>query len=370
MSRKLASIQKISKVEKHPNADRLEIATINDWKAVVEKDIHKEDDIVVYIEVDSLCPVTNPSFEFLAKGTKAKNTIIDGEEKVSYGYRLKTIKLRGQISQGLAIPVNELLIKTVKGKDILPYSPGWGKEMIVDFDETDIDKDVSEVLKIVKYEQPIPAHLSGEVKGAFPSFIPKTDEERAQNFGEVIDKLQGEVFYYTEKLDGASVTIYKKGGGIGVCSRNLELFDTPKNTIWEIARKYDLANNLTEGYAIQGEIIGEGIQKNPLKESKQELYVYSVYNINEHRYLDFEEFKEFIIKHGLKRVPIIEDSYILNTDVDGLLKLAEGESMLNKNAIREGIVFRPLKEKDVEIDGVLSRLSFKAISNQYLLKNE
>lgn len=351
--RQLATIQIVSEVQPIENADSIEKVKIKDWWVVSEKGNFKPNDFCVYFEIDSLLPVDNPAFEFLSKHTTPKTAIIDGEEHVGYGYRLKTIKLRGQISQGLALPLSsnvfpaDRICETVKEGD-----------------------DVTEMLKIEKYEPPIPAHLSGIVKGSFPGFLPKTDEERVQNLGGVVDKIQGEVLYITEKLDGSSVTIYKKDGVLGVCSRNLELMDTPENTLWEIARQYDLANILPDGYCIQGEIMGESIQKNTLKLKGHELYVFNVFKIDEHKFLDFNEFIKFCSDYKLKNVPIIDNGHNLDTGVEGLLKLADGQSLLNENAKREGIVLRPTVEKQVENDGVMMRLSFKVISNTYLLKNE
>ncbi len=350
--RQLASIQKIAEVLPIENADSIEKIRVKDWWCVAKKGELKEGDYCVYFEIDSLLPVGNPAFEFLAGSTKPKNVIIDGKEHVGYGYRLKTIKLRGQISQGLALPLS---------------SNVFGDRIYETVQEGD---DVTEMLKIEKYEQPIPANLAGKIKGRRPNFIPKTDEERVQNFGETIDKLQGETFYITEKLDGSSSSFFKKDGELGVCSRNLELLDTPENTLWEIARKYHLANVLPDGYCIQGEIVGQGIQKNHLLLDKQDLFVFNVYNIDEHRYLNFDEFVDFCAQRNLQTVPVVNSSFILNTNVEGLLELADAPSVINENTKREGIVFRPLVEKEVENDGVMMRLSFKAISNQYLLKNE
>ena len=351
--RQLATIQLIAEVLPIENADSIEKVRVKDWWCVVIKDAFKVGDFCVYFEIDSLLPIDNPAFEFMAKGNKPKDVIIDGVEHAAYGYRLKTIKLRGQISQGLALPLSSNVFS--------------GENIGIRVDE---GMDVTEMLRIVKYEPPIPAHLSGVVKGAFPGFIPKTDEERVQNLGEVVNKIQGVTFYITEKLDGSSATFYKRDGELGVCSRNLELKDTPENTIWEIARRYNLAEVLPDGYAIQGEIIGESIQKNPLKQQKQELYVYNVFMIDEHKYMNYTDFIDFCEEKNLLTVPVVHPSYVLDTDVEGLLRLADASSSLNSNVKREGIVFRSIEEKEMEHDGVMMRLSFKAISNEYLLKNE
>ncbi len=234
----------------------------------------------------------------------------------------------------------------------------------------EVGYDVSEILNIVKYEPLIPAHLAGKVKGFFPGFLRKTDEERIQNCADLLEKHRGEIFYITEKLDGASVTIYKKNGELGVCSRNLELLDTEDNTIWKIAKEKNLQEKLLDNFAIQGEIIGEGIQKNPLKSKGQELYAFNVYDIKNQRYLDFGDFITFCYNINIKIVPILDNEYVMNHTIETILKSAEGPSLLNPNVNREGIVVRPIKEDIDEINGSMSRLSFKVVSNDYLLTNE
>lgn len=354
--RHLATIEKIKTIVDIPNADKIECATIKDWKVVIEKDRYKIDELVIYFEIDSLLPVDNLAFDFLAKASKPKNAIIDDKEQIGYGYRVRTIKLRGQISQGLILPIS--------------LFPDIANKIKTDSTLYKVGTDVTEELGIVKYEKPIPANLAGVIKGSFPNFIPKTDEERVQNLGDVVNNIQGESFYISEKLDGSSVTIYKKDNILGVCSRNLELLDTPENTLWEIARKYNLSEILPDGYSIQGEIMGEDIQKNPLLLKGHELFIYNVFDIQNHSYLNYNDFINFCVRHDLKPVPIVNDTFTLNTNVDGLLELADDNSLLNTKVKREGIVIRPLIEKTVEINGILRRLSFKAISNKYLLKHE
>ncbi len=350
--RQLATIQKIAEVQPIEGADAIVKVRVKDWWCVAKKDEFLVDDLCVYFEIDSLLPVTNPAFEFLAKGTKPKTMVI--EEKTYTGYRLKTIRLRGQISQGLALPLRVLKI----------YSPVLGVNLF------NVGEDISEALEIVKYEAPIPAQLTGKVKGTRPSFIPKTDEERIQNIGKLIEQYQGKKFYISEKLDGSSASYYKKDGEFGVCSRNLSLIDTPGNTFWELARKYHLDEILPEGFAVQGEAVGHGIQNNPLCIEGHDLYIYNVIDLAENRYLDFDEFMEFCEEHKLKRVPIIDPNFTLSGSVELLLKLADGKSILCPTANREGLVLRPLEEVQEYIGGSMQRFSFKIISNDYLLKNE
>ncbi len=351
--RHLATIQKIAEVRPIEGADAIEAVRIKEWWCVAKKDEFKVDDYCVYFEIDSLLPVTNPNFEFLAKGNKPKTMNIDGKTYV--GYRLKTIKLRGQISQGLALPL-----------------PALFADANMDSSLYEVDNDVSESLDVVKWEAPIPAQLSGKIRGSFPGFLPKTDEERVQNLAEVVARQQGVTFYVTEKLDGSSATFYRHttiadGERFGVCSRNLDLLDTPGNTFWELAKKYELDTKLPEGFCVQGEAVGEGIQDNKLKIKGHDLYVYNVYDIKNAKYLDYIDFVAFCEKLGLKTVPVLDTAWLLTGTVEDLLKMAEGKSVIAPEVEREGLVFRPMQEKQEVIAGVMGRLSFKAISNIFLL---
>ncbi len=337
--RKLVTIEKILEKKPIEGADRIEAVRVRDWWVVSKKDEFKTGDLCIYFEIDSFLP-TRPEYDFLLKGSSPKKMIVDGQEKE--GIRLKTIKLRGQISQGLVMPISSFPVD-LKVQDI------W-----------EVGTDITEKLGVIKYEIPMPAELSGKVKGYFPGFIPKTDEERIQNMSKVLSS-----YYVTEKLDGTSTTYYKKDGVFGVCSRNLELVEGD-TTQWRLAKQYDLINKLPDNFAIQCELIGESIQKNPLKIKGQDIYCFNVYKIDWKKYLSYEDFIGFCKSLGVKTVPIINDNFSLPATVDEILKYAEGKSLLNSNVEREGIVVRPKIE--MELNG--QRLSFKAISNSYLLKYE
>jgi RNA ligase (TIGR02306 family) len=222
--------------------------------------------------------------------------------------------------------------------------------------------DVSEVLNIVKWERPMNAQLAGMAKGNFPSVIPKTDQERVQNLKkEIASATQaGMQFEVTEKLEGSSMTCYLIDGVFGVCSRNLDLKETADNTFWQVARELDIEGKMRgcgDGdWAIQGELIGPGIQGNIYKLSKPELYVFDVYNIREGNYLKPVYRRALIERMGLKHVPVIWSTWELS-EVDSILAQAEGRAWLNKDQEREGIVFKEVK----------GGMSFKAISNSYLL---
>ncbi len=328
--RKLASIQKVSALEPIENADAIEKATVLGWQLVAKKGEFKAGDLCVYCEIDSVLPERS-EFEFL-KPRKM---------------RIKTIKLRGQISQGICFPLS-----------ILPANT-----------EIKEDLDVTEILGIKKYEPPVPAALEGVAKGKIPSFIPKTDEPRVQVIQETLDNFKGEKCYITEKLDGSSVSYYINDGTFGVCSRNLELIETDENTLWNVAKQLGIENKLRSlngNYALQGEMVGEGIQKNTLNLKGQTVYFFNLYDIDQHKYLDFQQFYTTLDTLGLETVPVIDKNFELNNNIEQLVEMSIDRSSINPDAWREGIVIRPLQEK-YDKNG---RVSFKAVNPKYLLKYE
>ena len=341
--RKLATIRRIDTLRPIPDADAIECAVIGGWTAVVKKGEFKAGDLAVYCEIDSWIP--HALAPFLSKGKEPR--VFDGIA----GERLRTMKLRGQLSQGLLLPLSTVYC--------LPPTT-----------EVDImGDDVSEPLGIVKYEAPIPAQLAGEVKGMFPGWIQKTDQERIQNLKEEFDYWLGEqhVWEVTEKLDGSSMTVYLRDGEFGVCSRNLELKPSETNSLWKVAVRNDLELKLrraNRNLALQGELIGEGIQGNPYKQKGQEFFLFDIYDIDASKYLTPAERKAFVDEHDIKHVPVLAfGAELLDTlginSIDGILKFAEGKSVMGMiGCEREGVVF---KSKAMQC-------SFKAISNKFLLK--
>jgi len=332
MERKLASVVIVDDVAPIPGADMIEVATVIGWKLVIKKGAFAPGDAAIYCEIDAFLPVT-PDFEFLRKSSYRK--LGDTE-----GFRLKTMKLRGQISQGLLLPVNLLASNT--------YVQG---------------EDVAARLGITKYEAPIPAALAGMMKGGFPSFIPKTDEERIPNLSDQYDSFRHQLCYVTEKLDGSSVTYYYHQGEFGVCSRNLELLETADNTLWKVARQLNIAGKLAltgRHLALQGELIGEGIQGNPYGLHGQTIRFFNAYNIDTGEYLSMPDFLELMQHTGLQHVPVLDMAFQLPETIDQLLVMAEGMSVLSPDhslTAREGLVIRSADR----------RISFKVISNQFLL---
>lgn len=344
--RKLATIRVISDILPIEGADAIELAIVDGWKVVVAKNVgHQIGNKVVYCEIDSFLPI-EPEFEFLRKTSFKKMGEVEG-------FRLKTIKLRGQISQGLILPFQDA-IEVMKRRNGEVYS-----EML------EVGMGVSELLGIQKYEPPIPAELAGKVKGLFPSFLRKTDEERVQNLKTEYEewKASDKTFYVTEKLDGSSATFYIKDDVFGVCSRNLELLETEGNSFWKVARELDLENKMREfggDFSLQGELIGEGIQGNPYKIKGQTVRFFNVFDIEDSKYLTLPQFKFITNELGLETVPILDEDFTLPQSVDELLDYADAKSVLNPDFDREGVVIRSTDRT----------ISFKSISNKFLLKEK
>ena len=343
--RQLATVQTVADVQPIENADAIEKVRVLDWWCVAKKGELALNQPCCYIEIDALCPSSHPAFKFLGERSREVTIALENGGTAS-GYRLKTIRLRGQISQGLALPLATLGLEEW-------IEPGT---------------DVSADLGIVKWEPPISKQMAAIARGPFPSFIPKTDEERVQNLGETVRKHAGEVFYVTEKLDGSSATFYRTEERFGVCSRNLDLLEG--NMYWNVARSEGMEEKLPTGFAVQGEIIGESIQGNPLQRKGQRFYAFNVYDIDNGEFLDFEDFVSFCAVHGIEHVPVVFHGLALPEEVQKLVEMADNKSLLSPNCDREGLVFRPLKEQREEMRGSISRLSFKAISNRYLLKGD
>jgi RNA ligase (TIGR02306 family) len=345
--RKLATIQQIAKLEPIEGADSIERATIKGWQCVVRKGVFQVGDGCVYFEVDSLLPAS-PEYEFLRKSSY--NIRLNG-------HRIRTIKLRGQISQGLVLQFSEIPILAAR-----PKTDVW-----------DVGVDVTELLGVRKYEPEIHPSLMGDVKGAFPGFIPKTDEERIQNAPGVLTRYPDKLFVITEKVDGTSSTFYVNEGEFGVCGRNWELKDTEKNTYWEVARKLNIENrlrNFGKNIAIQGEICGPGIQKNKYALSEFKLFVYHVFDINSYRYFDHEELMKFCKNMSFDMVPEVEVNFNLAEKlptVEAAVSFSNAKSLLNPLSMREGIVIKSMVEST---DPELGRLSFKVINPYFLLKHE
>lgn len=349
--RKLATIRTIKEIKQINNADKICAYNVDGWWVVDTIDKYKVNELAIYLEIDSWVPTEIAPF--LSKGQEPR------EYNGVKGERLRTVKLRGQISQGLLLKVY----------DYPKVVSAFHKTRIIDPNKPE-HLDVTDILGIQKYEPPIPAQLYGTIKGYFPSFIPRTDQERCQNLSEKIqkwshDKVTWEV---TEKLDGTSMTVYIKDGVVGVCSRNLELKEDTSNSLWATAHSQgivDLMKKISESgelvdFALQGELIGEGIQGNPYKIKGHKFYVFDIYDIKSGKYLLSGDRLALCKEYEIYHVPVVFASTFISDDVMQILKDAEGKSFLNSTTEGEGLVYKSTSLAEVE--------SFKAISNRFLMK--
>lgn len=329
--RKLATVRRVTEIMPIQGADKIELAIVDGWKCVIKKGDFSVGDQAIYCEIDSFLPV-RPEFEFLRKSSL--KTMNDQE-----GFRLRTVKLRGQISQGLLLPISILKQQAPDGLD------------------------VTDELGIQKYEAPIPSCLTGQVIGPFPSRVQKTDEERIQNLASEYASFQGKTFYVTEKLDGTSFTAFVDQT-FGVCGRNWQYAEDDRNSYWQMVRQLELSQKMLDcgrRIAIQGELIGPGIQKNRYGLTKLELHVFNVFDLDAFAYLEKNQVNEVCEQLELQQVPFLAERSVPQT-IDEILALAEGKSVLNPETEREGLVWVCGSGND--------RISFKTISNKFLARYE
>lgn len=381
--RKLVTVRTIDAIEPIEGADAIELAVVEGWKVVVKKGEFKAGDRCVYFEIDSFLPTGNPAWQFLVdKSSREFEGVV--------GHRLRTIKLRGQISQGLVLKLDQV-------------------PAVTNFDR---DFDQAELLGIKKWEAPLPAELAGQAEGLFPSFIRKTDQERCQN-------LVNDIFQYDEqrvlidglapeqadqaailggrlavedgkvyslraakadqdaeyeislKVDGSSATYFHRNGEVGACSRNLQLKINEANagnTFVKMLLESGLDKALPQlgNIAIQGELMGPSIQGNREQFKVFKYFIFDAQNLDTGEYLTAEQRYELVAKlkdlgvdmTNVDHVPVLHRQAKLKDlglhSVKDLLAFAEGKSITHP--VREGLVFKRL-------DG---KFSFKAISNRFL----
>ena len=335
--RVMARVVRIDAINPIKGADQIEVAQIGGWKVVVKKGEYTADSLAVYCEIDSFIP--HSIAPFLTKPGQFPKVYNEVE-----GQRLRTIKLRGQISQGLLLPMS------VRGSD--------GLVVGALFTEGD---DVTEFLGVQKWEPP-QEFRSANAKGNFPYFIPKTDQERIQNLSRSLEKWNAEKHQWqiTEKIDGSSMTVFYKDGEVGVCSRNLELKDDGTSTFWETAKSEGLVEKLIaigKNIALQGELIGGQIQGNAYKVDKFQFHLYDIFDIDAQQYLTPKDVEGTALQLNIRHVPVLEQFTTFDVRMEDLIAYAEGKSVVGAKPEREGLVFKSLTEPET---------SFKVVSNRWL----
>ena len=356
----MAHIERIDAIAPIEGADRIEKVTVLGWDIVCRKGIHKVGDEVCYIEIDSILPKIE-LFSFMA------------ERK----YRVKTIKLKKQVSQGLIITLDEVCTIIGKKKEfavgddvtsligVTKYLPESEREVY----DLNPKKKHNKIIKFLTRFQLFRSLFHVKSK-SFPDIVPKTDEERIQNIPFVLNDRTERTYYTTEKLDGCSATFAYTQTAFSkkfyVASRNVLKFEND-NSVWsKMARQLDIKNKLKKyarNIAIQGEIIGEGIQGNKYRLKGQSFFVFNIYDIKNKKYLSFYDARLICSILKLNMVPLLEENYTLPATVKEMVSYSEGKSILDNDVEREGVVVRSKYN-------VPKRISFKAISPTFLLKHE
>lgn len=427
-TRKLASFRVVDDIQPIDGADAIELAVVGGWKVVTKKGEFTIGDRCVYFEIDSFLPSGEPAWQFLVdKQSRTQNEVV--------GHRLRTIKLRGQISQGLILPTSALpAVQYILCEELDDAAEAYDKmpkevqaEAIRLLNEIEAgaaleDLNLNTLLNIVKWDPPLPAQLAGQAEGLFPSWIRKTDQERAQNLkAEILvyedseveldvrpDQLAPEAiasgrvivrdnkvislrpakanrdarYEISMKLDGSSCTLFHRDGEVGVCSRNLQLKvneENKDNSFVSMLFKTGLHLDLPKlgNIAIQGELMGPNIQGNREGLKDFAFFVFDAQNLDTMEFYTPIERMELMTKlsNKVRHVPLWNGTafveHISPEDVVGftldelgldtmekLLAYAEGKSIAH--LIREGLVYKRL-------DG---KFSFKTISNKYLEKEK
>ena len=345
--RKLASIQRIWKIEPIEGADRIELAHVLGWQCVVNKGQFNPMDTAVYFEIDSFLPI-RPEFEFM-RSSSYKKTDIMGE-----GFRLRTLRFRGQISQGLLLPVS-LFQELPEGLEV--------------------GDDVTELLKVRKWEIEERATTGGTVIGTLPYDIPHTDETRVQEEPDLIQAFAGLEYYISTKMDGSSHSIGIDENGFHVTGHNYEYKDDGTSSFYNLVKERGYREKLeafmqNEGLntlTIQGELCAPGIQRNRLRLVKPEWYVFTIRENGKR--VGLNRLLAVCKVLGLDHVPIEEVGTDLPSKyptVEALLDRADGE--YPNGGKKEGIVIRPTEPVFCTL--ISGSLSMKVVSNKYLLKNE
>lgn len=379
MTRKLATIQRIKALLPIDGADRIELAVINGWQVVTQKGQHTEGDLVVFYEIDSFLPASDERYASFS------DRFINWGDK--HGMRLKTIKLRKQLSQGLIMPVRsfaELADLAFEGAD------------------------VTEALGIEKWE-PIEKESTQQGPGSssgkkFPAFVRKTDQERIQNYGAMADRALGEEFEVTVKKDGSSVSVFRvdptskfyddaraltrgklsllgrlrqwikdqvkgKDAVYGICSRNV-LLPLEGNSNFHKAAVSSLKalrdpSMVGASYAFQGEVVAPDIQDNYEKVTETEFHLFDIFAIDQQAYLQPPARRIMASVFNVPHVKVVDAGTLR-----AILRLKDGEDVVkaaltyasgegdNPGVMREGVVFKAVGRD----------FSFKAVSNEYLLK--
>lgn len=338
--RKMVAIKEIIQISPIDNADKLELATVDGWEVVVPKGKHHKGQKVAYFEIDTVLPKSNPLFDdFTSKSSKSS---VNPQGNIIKGHVLKTIKLRGQISQGLVMSLDEIGLSSESSQE-------------------DVDNWMDNN-GVFKHNPPASIASGSTIVGSFPSnYARKTDSERVQNLGDdFLDFLDKEEWFATEKVDGTSATFFCDDDGVfRAASRNNEISLEGDSPWVKAARKFDLASLMSPGQVIQAEVYGEGIQKNPLKITGVDIAVFHTKNITEDDGAVYNLIQD-------KKAPVV-DLVLPSTVKEAVDQVYGMKSVINPKVLAEGVVW--WNRNGTAFSQCGNRPNFKVINNKFLLKN-
>lgn len=333
--RQLVTVETIRDISPIEGADAIEKATVRGWNVVVKRGEFSPGDRVLYFEIDSMLPLADERFAFLAP--RGSRELPDGSGPA---HRLKTARLRGVYSQGLVLPIEQFA------------------------DEVNSD-DLAGALGVVKFEPPLPTGM--KVAGAFPThLVRKTDSERVQNlvdsWGEIV---AAGPWTPTEKIDGTSLTVLRDETGIRVCSRNWEIAEpelrSEADIYWLAVQMSGLSNMIRPGEVVQAEIAGPGIQGNPLGLNHMQVFVFHHGNFMSGEPVTLVNALTF--NEVFRPAPVLDLEFPTTPEeaveqVDGL------KSVITPGRLAEGVVWHA----PAGVSALGGRSTFKAINNKFLAK--
>lgn len=319
----LAVIGRVVETAEISGADRIQQAFVDcgdagRWTGVVGKDIEAGNMVTVFLQ-DAVLP-PDPRWAFMEK----------------HKWRVRMARFKGVPSECVIIPVC------------------FGLESGIDH----VGADITEALGVTKYSKPIPAGMAGDAVGPFPSFIPKTDEPNFQAVPELVKDLVGHRYHVRMKCDGSSCTVWKDDDGeLHVASRNWELREFTatgaENIYWRAARLYDWSR-LPAGIAIQFEVVGPGVQGNPMGLSRVEGRAFTAYDFKAHKRLPWGDVAYFAQDSGMPEAPMVAHGDFFDLSPDKLREMASGLKYPN-GKYAEGVVIRSYDQS----------ISFKVLSLNY-----
>ena len=326
----IATIGKITEITDIAKADRLKLGVVDCgalgvWRGVIPIDTFAAEDLCEVYLPDAIVPPTD-RFAFMEK----------------HHCRVSQARFRGARSECLIMKPTPEALSFAEGK---------------------IGTDIADIVGAIKYNKPIPAGF-GDALGAFPSFIPKTDELNIQSAQHLVNALQGQPYYASVKIDGTSGTAYTHSSHIGCCSRNWELKNTPNSMVWNVYREVgiiDFLKAFTTPIALQFEVYGPGVQGNPTGAPRLTCAIFNAYLIDERRYMNYDDLIDICVVYDLPTVEPVELGKSFSHDYNSLQEICSHLKYQDNNKPVEGIVVRSRAEQLIDGD----RLSFKVINLKY-----